>query len=177
MQPTSAKPLYSSNGSPPLARCGTKVFPRSPAADLHSVRQPPATLLHQEVRMSDSGESWYYEENGTRTGPVARGRMRELIRARDLGPSTLVWGGSGEWIAANESALSEDFVAARGGAPPPLPGTAVDNRLAWRLLFTSASSECAGRPPCRCAPAPRYSLRNCPPPRRALDPCTYPRAS
>ena len=85
--------------------------------------------------MPDSGESWFYEESGSRSGPVARDKMRELIRSGSLGPSTLVWGGSGEWVAADQSALAEDFVTARGGAPPPLPGIAVDNRLAWAIAL------------------------------------------
>ena len=85
--------------------------------------------------MSDSGGSWYYDENGTRTGPVGREKVRDLIRAGTVGPSTLVWGGSGEWIEAQQSALAEEFPAARGGAPPPLPATAVDNRLAWAIAL------------------------------------------
>jgi hypothetical protein len=85
--------------------------------------------------MTSSGESWYYEDAGSRTGPVARAQVRDLIRTGAIHPSTLVWGGSGDWVQADSSALAEEFVALRDGAPPPLPANAVDNRLAWVIAF------------------------------------------
>jgi len=85
--------------------------------------------------MQDSGESWYYEHSGARTGPVERDKLRDLIRSGSVGPSTLVWGGSGDWVEVEKTALAEDLTAARGGAPPPLPAAAVDNRLAWAIAI------------------------------------------
>lgn len=65
----------------------------------------------------DNG-NWHYLQQGAPVGPVTWSTLESMIRMGTLRPDTLVWPGSGEWIAAGSSALAPLF---GGGAVPQPP--------------------------------------------------------
>lgn len=68
----------------------------------------------------NSEEVWYYLQQGVTMGPLSRPAIEDLIRRGTVARETLVWSGSGEWIAASGSALAPAF-ATGGFVPPPPP--------------------------------------------------------
>lgn len=76
---------------------------------------------------------WFYEQAGTRIGPLTKTRIEELVHNGTIQHDTLVWPGHGEWISANQSELVE-LLALGTGEPPPLPGQNVNNTFVWLVV-------------------------------------------
>ncbi|MGA0133495.1 MAG: GYF domain-containing protein [Opitutales bacterium] len=82
---------------------------------------------------------WYYEQNGSRMGPVDEATMRGLISNRTISIDTLVWTeGMPGWVALQQTSL-----AAGMPVPPPSPrsfqpvettGANAKDRVAYVLL-------------------------------------------
>src|ERR1041384_6930441 len=64
-----------------------------------------------------SVETWYVLREGVSVGPLSRSTVESMIRSGEIRPDTMVWPGSGDWIAAGTSSLSPGFAP----APPPAP--------------------------------------------------------
>lgn len=73
---------------------------------------------------------WYYVEENKRKGPYAYNDFLKFITEGVVKRNTLIWHGSGDWIAAKDTELSKFFTS-----PPPLPGGNVSNRLAWLIVL------------------------------------------
>ena len=68
---------------------------------------------------------WYYEEKGTRIGPVSKTKIAELIQANVINYDTQVWrNGFQDWKKITETEL-QNLVNRMG--PPPLTGNKVNN--------------------------------------------------
>ncbi|MFN3832146.1 MAG: DUF4339 domain-containing protein [Allorhizobium sp.] len=73
---------------------------------------------------------WYYDNNGSRTGPVALDKAVSLLKSGSLSPDTLVWTeafGSGWRKIADVPEFNE------GGQPPPLPVSQLNDTWIWCL--------------------------------------------
>lgn len=78
-----------------------------------------------------SADTWYYEINGHRHGPVGRSKIAELVRTNSLGADSLLWKpGMQDWQTVRHSEFSTE-----SPLPPPLSGDAVKNGLAWAIAF------------------------------------------
>ena len=88
--------------------------------------------------------NWFYDKNGTPTGPVSEDALAGLFRSGSVRPSTLVWReGAADWVAFSTTGLADR-------PPPPPPALApVENRL--RLSSPPAETP----PPDAVAAAPR----------------------
>jgi hypothetical protein len=73
---------------------------------------------------------WYYVEKNKRKGPYAYKDFLKFIAEGVVKRNTLIWHGSGDWIAAKDTELSKFFTSL-----PPLPGGNVSNRLAWLIVL------------------------------------------
>lgn len=73
---------------------------------------------------------WYYAEENKRKGPYAYNDFLKFIAEGVVKRDTLIWHGSGDWIAAKDTELSKFFTS-----PPPLPGSNVSNRLPWLIVL------------------------------------------
>ncbi len=79
-------------------------------------------------------EEWYYEDDGTRTGPVTDEVMKEAILSGKLSHGNMVWKkGFSDWIKIEESNF-KPFLQERA-VPPPLVGDKVNNTVVWILAF------------------------------------------
>ncbi len=67
----------------------------------------------------DGTESWYVLLNGVTVGPRTRAALESMIASGEIGPTTMVWPGSGDWIAASISPLVGAFRATTPPPPPP----------------------------------------------------------
>lgn len=73
---------------------------------------------------------WFYEENGSRVGPVTEEAIKDLLQGRRIGHGTLVWrSGLPEWVAVEASELNEELVA----TPPPLDKKHISGLWVWLL--------------------------------------------
>ncbi len=79
-------------------------------------------------------EEWYYEDDGTRTGPVTETVMKEAILSGKLVHGNMVWKkGFSDWVKIEESNF-KSFLQERA-VPPPLVGDKVNNTVVWILAF------------------------------------------
>jgi hypothetical protein len=61
--------------------------------------------------------NWFYEQNGSKKGPIPKDELAKLIIDETIDPDTLIWReGMPNWLKANETG---EF--GRGDGPPPLP--------------------------------------------------------
>jgi hypothetical protein len=89
-------------------------------------------------------EVWYYLQDGVSVGPISRPDIESMVWAGTVRADTLVWAGSGDWVAAGNSTLAPLFMA-RGipVPPPPVPVQSWDflptnKRARTVILVTSA---------------------------------------
>jgi len=78
--------------------------------------------------------SWFYEEHGSRKGPVSEEDMRTLATTGMIEHSTLCWTEAfgAEWQPAGSCSFWPPQPA---GVPPALPASRVSNRWAWLSIF------------------------------------------
>ncbi|MFT8489449.1 MAG: DUF4339 domain-containing protein [Gluconobacter oxydans] len=78
--------------------------------------------------------SWFYEEHGTRKGPVSADGMKALVTEGIIGHSTLCWTESfgGEWHPAGSCVF---WPPQPEGVPPALPASLISNRWLWLSLI------------------------------------------
>jgi hypothetical protein len=72
-------------------------------------------------------EAWYYLQDGVSVGPISRPDIEAMVWAGTVRADTLVWAGSGDWVAAGNSTLAPLFMG-RGipVPPPPVPARSWD---------------------------------------------------
>jgi Domain of unknown function (DUF4328)/GYF domain 2 len=70
-------------------------------------------------------ETWYYERNGQKVGPVSESQIKELVLSGELHGSSLVWTvGLDSWTALNRSSLASLLRAVPPDLPPSAAGIA-----------------------------------------------------
>lgn len=76
---------------------------------------------------------WFYEHDGERKGPVGEAELVGMIRGLRITYGAMVWHKDlPAWTRLEDSSLASHLGAA---APPPLPGSRVNNTLVWVLAF------------------------------------------
>lgn len=82
--------------------------------------------------IEDDGQTWYYEVDGARVGPVSSATIKQLARNNHtIYRFTKVWqDGMSEWKKAEDTELGKYFEG-----PPPLTGDGVNNTFVWILAF------------------------------------------
>lgn len=99
-----------------------------PQVSAGQVRDEPVPAGHAEP------DIWHYkdERGGGRVGPVDRGTIAELIKAKRIDRSTLVWHPAlVDWVKAGHSELSSLF----GNEPPPLPASEIRHGAIYLLAL------------------------------------------
>jgi hypothetical protein len=78
---------------------------------------------------------WFYAINNAQFGPCDDPKVKELIAAQQISPSTLVWKeGMSTWMPANETPLAPLFATGQVIAPAPLiaPPASVQPYTSWK---------------------------------------------
>lgn len=76
---------------------------------------------------------WHYEQNGIRKEPVDQQQLITLIRNGTLTYGSRVWKkGMPSWALIEQTELRQHL---EGTAPPPLTGSAVNDKIVWLLAF------------------------------------------
>jgi hypothetical protein len=79
-------------------------------------------------------DSWHYEKNGERHGPVSDADISALVNNRAIDARTLVWQqGFPDWTPLSKTNLAAHLNNA--SAPPALPGSKINNGIVWTLAF------------------------------------------
>lgn len=91
-------------------------------------------------RQLAAAASWHLAAHGKPSEPLSVQHLTELRDAGRLRPDTPVWReGLPEWLPASSTELLDLFHDQRPPhTPPPLPPTAIDNRIIWVLAFAPA---------------------------------------
>jgi len=77
-------------------------------------------------------DKYHYAENGVTRGPLTLRQLRELAKAGEIQPQTLVWKeGSPEWVPANSVKGLLPAVPAAPGQPPGQPGAGLPEGARW----------------------------------------------
>lgn len=79
-------------------------------------------------------KNWFYAAGGQNQGAYTEQQMLNFITATIIAPTTSVWSGEGEWIAAKDSSLAHAFPKPPTDVPPPLKADDVDNRIIWLVV-------------------------------------------
>ncbi|MCJ0765364.1 DUF4339 domain-containing protein [Variovorax terrae] len=88
---------------------------------------------HIEDTQASPEDTWFYEENGQRKGPVSEAGIVQLIKTSVLSKGSSVWKqGSPDWSRVEDTALRVHF---DDSTPPPLSGEHIDNTVVWVLAF------------------------------------------
>ena len=96
-----------------------------------------SSTLKQGIPNAISGErqSWYYELNGERIGPVIIGEIEGLVSSGTISRDTYIWSnGQSDWLPIGQTDLKRLFAS----NPPPLTASAVSNTVVWWLAFAPA---------------------------------------
>jgi uncharacterized protein DUF4339 len=103
---------------------------RDLVAGIHPRSADGQAVVHADAE--DDGTQWYYETDGTRTGPVSGAKIRQFVKNNHtVYRFTKVWrDGMQEWKKAEDTELGACFTG-----PPPLVGDSVNNTLVWVLAF------------------------------------------
>jgi hypothetical protein len=76
---------------------------------------------------------WFYDDSGSRVGPVTVYDLKELLKVHKIGHGTLVWRtGMTDWIAVESSELNIELAT----TPPPLSRDRVSDLWAWLLAIS-----------------------------------------
>ncbi|MQU41155.1 DUF4339 domain-containing protein [Pseudomonas helleri] len=76
---------------------------------------------------------WFYEEHGSRVGPVAEEEIKGLLRSGKIGYGALVWReGAPDWVSVEKSELKGELSA----TPPPLARERISDMWIWLVALT-----------------------------------------
>lgn len=76
---------------------------------------------------------WYYEDDGSRKGPVSSQEMERLIGLKQLGYGSSVWrSGFDEWMPLEKTELAGKLIS----DPPPLRADSVRDIWVWLLALS-----------------------------------------
>lgn len=76
---------------------------------------------------------WFYDDGGSRKGPLSDGEMKDLVRANKIGYGTSVWrNGLADWMPCEQSELKETLAS----VPPPLKRGAILDFWLWLLAIS-----------------------------------------
>lgn len=82
--------------------------------------------------IKDSGDEWYYVDNGTRKGPISASEIQDLLKQKKLDGDDQIWRkGMKEWSSVRNSELS----ALVESEPPPVSGQHIGNSLVWIIAM------------------------------------------
>lgn len=92
----------------------------------------PPEFVSQASASQTSDAFWYYEERGTRIGPVTTEQMTALLQSGSLTLTSKVWKkGLADWTKLSDTELSPKLSASE--EPPALSATQISNVYAWLL--------------------------------------------
>lgn len=81
----------------------------------------------------DSEESWFYESNGQRNGPISKSEIVALIKSSIITSDTPIWKqGFPGWLRLEDTDLARHLDK---NVPPPLVGDHINNTVVWVLAF------------------------------------------
>ncbi|WP_338741583.1 MULTISPECIES: DUF4339 domain-containing protein [unclassified Pseudomonas] len=76
---------------------------------------------------------WFYDDGGSRVGPITESDIRKLLTVKKIGHGTLVWKtGMESWVPIETTELKAELTV----VPPPLSKNSVPNVWAWSLAFS-----------------------------------------
>lgn len=76
---------------------------------------------------------WFYDDSGSRVGPVTESDIKGLLKGRKIGHGTLVWRtGMADWVAVESSELNIELAT----TPPPLSKDRVSDLWVWLLALS-----------------------------------------
>ena len=82
---------------------------------------------------SEQEKIWYYEEKGSRRGPVSQREIHQLMDSQIISYDNYVWRqGYSDWLKISETELRNHLDRV---GPPPLLGDNVNNTFVWVLAF------------------------------------------
>ena len=89
--------------------------------------------VNTTAKESSPAAVWFYELKGEKIGPVNEAQIKFLMEAGTISYGTAVWKkGFPEWLNIENTELLELL---QKDVPPPIPGTHIDNTLAWVVAF------------------------------------------
>ena len=89
--------------------------------------------MESELLNEDIKHEWFYEENGTRKGPVFHANIEEFIASKKLSYGSLIWCKDfQDWTPIERTVFADKI---KSTSPPPLSGGAVKNAIVWILAF------------------------------------------
>jgi hypothetical protein len=78
-------------------------------------------------------QEWFYEDKGERKGTYNQQQIINLIKTGKLSYGSMVWKkGMPDWMQIERTELRHHL---EDVSPPPLTGTAVNNKVVWVLAF------------------------------------------
>lgn len=78
--------------------------------------------------------TWHYEKDGQRLGPLPEDELKPLIENGSISAKTLVWStGLAGWTPLVDTALAIHLLQV--STPPALPASKVSNTITWVLAF------------------------------------------
>lgn len=76
---------------------------------------------------------WFYDDSGSRVGPVTESDIKGLLKVNKIGHGTLVWRtGMKDWVPVEASELSTEL----SNTPPPLSRDRISDLWVWLLALT-----------------------------------------
>lgn len=76
---------------------------------------------------------WFYDDSGSRVGPVTEADIKSLLQNSRIGYGTLVWhSGLTEWVPVESTELKAEF----GAMPPPLRKDRISAVWLWLLAIS-----------------------------------------
>lgn len=109
------------------------IGPRRWADAIRNAQAQPIELGPEaEAGGADDSAMFYYQDSGTRIGPLSRKEFEYNRQTGQIGPDTLVCAGSGDWKPASTFVSPVDCAAPPSGLTPP--PAAVDDRFAWGIV-------------------------------------------
>ncbi|WPN56674.1 DUF4339 domain-containing protein [Pseudomonas sp. P9_31] len=76
---------------------------------------------------------WFYDDSGSRVGPVTESEIKGLLKVSKIGHGTLVWRtGMTDWIRVESSELITELAT----TPPPLSRDRVSDLWVWLLALS-----------------------------------------
>ncbi len=76
---------------------------------------------------------WFYDDSGSRVGPVTESDIKGLLKISKIGHGTLVWRtGMADWVPVESSELNVELT----NTPPPLRKDRVSDLWVWLLAVS-----------------------------------------
>lgn len=88
--------------------------------------------MEMPEKIAEVTAGWFYEIGGERKGPVIEQEIKDLVSSGILKYGSRLW----HQTLCDWRLLEETHFKGLLTAPPPITGTAINNKLVWWLAFT-----------------------------------------